>query len=101
MNFLLALICILAGFGIGLGISQSITSYLISENTNRINNQWIEALSELNKIDVVTNNDDVQVFENVTVMIKSTNTDNDDISWYRQENTKEISYEEFLFKNNK
>lgn len=98
MNFLIALICILAGFGIGLGISQSITSYLIAENTNRINNYWLDILSELDKVDITTDEDDVEVFENVTIVIKHTNEDSDDISWYRQNNTKELSYEEFMKK---
>ena len=98
MSFLIALICILAGFGIGLGISQSITSYLIAENTNRINNYWLDILSELDKVDITTDEDDVEVFENVTIVIKHTNEDSDDISWYRQDNTKELSYEEFMKK---
>ena len=89
--FWICLLCLIAGIGAGSGIAQIFTTHLLADRDK----YWISALMELGKIDEQTVDVDAQVFENVTVVANG-----DDICWYRQNNTVEMTYEDWEKKHN-
>jgi len=88
MNFLIILLCILAGIGIGIGIAHMYYYKLLVDYTAFM----LKEINDLSDVDVMT--DDDVVYENVTVVVTS-NAKGNDIVWYRQNNTRELTVAEW------
>lgn len=86
MTFFICLLCLVAGIAIGVGFTQVICTGMVNDT----NKMWLKALEELEMLETQNVDKDTQVFENVTVI-----ANDNDIQWYRQDNTIELSYEEW------
>ena len=86
MTLFICLLCLVAGIAIGVGFTQTICTGMVNDT----NKMWLKALEELEMLETQNVDKDTQVFENVTVI-----SNNNDIQWYRQDNTIELSYEEW------
>ena len=86
MTFFLSMLILVAGIAIGVGFTQVVCTGMINDT----NKMWLDALTEMEKLENQSVDDKTQVFENVTVV-----ANDDDIQWYRQENTIELTYEEW------
>ena len=86
MTFFICLLCLVAGIAIGVGFTQVICTGMVND-TNKI---WINALIAMDKMEKQVADDKVVVYENVTVFASD-----GDISWQKQSNTVEMSYEDW------
>lgn len=91
MTFFICLLCLVAGIAIGVGFTQVICTGMVND-TNKV---WINALVAMDKMEKQVVDDKITVYENVTVFA----SDND-ISWQKQNNTVEMTYEEWEKKYN-
>ena len=91
MNFWIILLSAIAGVSVGLGISQVICNSLIADN-NRV---WIRLLKSLELIEIVRQTGESRVYRNVTVVTTPTENDDDEVSWFRQDDTVEMTVEEW------
>jgi len=91
MTFFIGLLCFCIGGLVGGSIVMACANGVIANLTET----WVNALVALNALDLVVEDEDDKVYKNATVVVEKDAGGEKTISWYRQDDTIEMTMEEW------
>ena len=91
MPFFIGLLCFCIGGLVGGSIVVAISNGVIANLTET----WVNALVALNALDLVVEDEEDKVYKNATVVVETDADGEKTLSWYRQDNTVEMTMEEW------